>query len=183
VRSVLKRWRINFPTGKKPGILQRLLSVYFDHYWRLQTVWRNCRPVASCWKTSNVYSHAVTGGGGGGAVQRHGRLIPLTIQPSRIANIESSPVWDTSYLTELIYDLIIRGIFMRKLSRTGDNSICASRTCMAARRKYPTVPRSDYTIITVENQWSGGVTRLLRTWDLIRESTSGLFPGIWNWGV
>jgi len=26
----------------------------------------------------------------------------------RLANIESSPVWDTSWLAELVYDLIIR---------------------------------------------------------------------------
>jgi len=43
------------------------------------------------------------------------------------ANIESSHVWDTSCLAELICDLI-NGSFMREVSWTGDDSILARRS-------------------------------------------------------
>jgi len=43
------------------------------------------------------------------------------------ANIESSPVWDTSCLAELIYDVIsLVGSFLREVSQTGDDSIFVS---------------------------------------------------------
>jgi len=43
------------------------------------------------------------------------------------ANIESSPVWDTSCLAELISDLINRQVFKREVSQSSDDSIFAMR--------------------------------------------------------
>jgi len=48
-----------------------------------------------------------------------------------VAWIESSPVWDTSCLTEIIYDFI-NSSFMREVSQTGDDSTFAGERAVGA---------------------------------------------------